>query len=66
MSNASYRKLKAKIEKLEKDINTLVFHPDSTKAYQIKAQKGFVKAQVDTVMFSSRENSGNGLIDLIN
>ena len=53
MSNASYLKLKEKIAKLEKDINTLVFHPESMEANLIRARKGFKKNTEQVVWFSS-------------
>ena len=37
MSNKSYQKLKARIEYLEKELKTIVNHPDSPRAGYIKA-----------------------------
>lgn len=54
MSNASYLKLKDKIAKLEKDINTLVFHPESMEANLIRARKGFVRDTINAGMYGSR------------
>ena len=55
MSNASYLKLKDKISKLEKDINTLVFHPESMDANLIRARKGF-RRDVEKTMLLGRSH----------
>lgn len=57
MSNASYLKLKEKIAKLEKDINTLVFHPESMEANLIRARKGFVRDTTNAILYGSRQTS---------
>ncbi len=54
MSNASYQKLKDKITKLEKDINTLVFHPESYEANLIRTRKGFRRDIENSILFGSR------------
>lgn len=63
MSNASYLKLKEKIAKLEKDINTLVFHPESYEANLIRARKGFVRDGANAILYGSRNGKGNGILD---
>jgi len=54
MSNASYVKLKKRIEKLEKDISTLVNHPDSFDAKLIIARWQFKKEIADSALLGKR------------
>lgn len=66
MSNASYQKLKDKISKLEKDINTLVFHPESYEANLIRARKGFKRDTENAILSGERKpdlKTGGGILD---
>lgn len=56
MSNASYIKLKNKIEKLNKDIDILIQHPGSREATLIKAQRGFKPPFVNSTAFIDNIN----------
>lgn len=66
MSNASYLKLKDKISKLEKDLNTLVFRPDSIDAELIRARKGFKRDIVNSICSGTRTTdlkTGGGIMN---
>ena len=65
MSNISYIRLKEKIAKLEKDIATLVFRPESHEANLIRSRKEFAKDSANTGMLGYRNSTGKGILDAI-
>jgi hypothetical protein len=59
---SSYQKMKKRVEKLEKEKRTLVLEPNSIEAQLIKSRAKMIYDGIDSILFGSRNNKGNGIL----
>lgn len=65
MKLSSYQKLKAKVQRLEKEQRILIMEPKSKEAFTIRHIVALKHEQEKNIMFGSSKGNGAGIVNLI-